>query len=109
MTGQAGIQVQVRVRFMPHHDHRIEVYHAATGRYLGPADLADQATGEQFSAYGGCDVPCWCQWMRGSDGLSGWDVVACGALSGGVVTVVGRRLWRSRLSWAGTPRPAPLS
>lgn len=48
MTGQAGIQV--RVRFMPHHDHRIEVYHAATGRYLGPADLADQATGEQISA-----------------------------------------------------------
>ncbi|MEU7116669.1 hypothetical protein [Streptomyces sp. NPDC046182] len=35
---------------MPHHDHRIEVYHAATGRYLGPADLADQATDEQISA-----------------------------------------------------------
>ncbi|WP_086559298.1 Mu transposase C-terminal domain-containing protein, partial [Streptomyces africanus] len=50
MTGQAGIQVRVRVRFMPHHDHRIEVYHAATGRYLGPADLADQATDEQISA-----------------------------------------------------------
>lgn len=48
MTGQAGIQV--RVRFMPHHDHRIEVYHVATGRYLGPADLADQATDEQISA-----------------------------------------------------------
>ncbi|WP_435863888.1 Mu transposase C-terminal domain-containing protein [Streptomyces microflavus] len=48
MTGQAGIQV--RVRFMPHHDHRIEVYHATTGRYLGPADLADQATEEQISA-----------------------------------------------------------
>ena len=48
MTGQDGIQV--RVRFMPHHDHRIEVYHAATGRYLGPADLDDQATEEQISA-----------------------------------------------------------
>ncbi|MGW2767355.1 Mu transposase C-terminal domain-containing protein [Streptomyces sp. NPDC001275] len=48
MTGQAGIQI--RIRFMPHHDHRIEVYHAATGRYLGPADLGDQATGEQISA-----------------------------------------------------------
>ncbi|MFJ6239446.1 Mu transposase C-terminal domain-containing protein [Streptomyces griseus] len=48
MTGQSGIQV--RVRFMPHHDHRIEVYHATTGRYLGPADLADQATEEQISA-----------------------------------------------------------
>jgi putative transposase len=48
MTGQAGIQA--RIRFMPHHDHRIEVYHAATGRYLGPADLADQATDEQVRA-----------------------------------------------------------
>ncbi|SFY52357.1 Mu transposase C-terminal domain-containing protein [Streptomyces sp. F-1] len=48
MTGQAGIQV--RIRFMPHHDHRIEVYHAATGRYLGPADLAGQATEEQLRA-----------------------------------------------------------
>jgi putative transposase len=48
MTGQADIQV--RIRFMPHHDHRIEVYHAATGRYLGPADLTDQATDEQASA-----------------------------------------------------------
>ncbi|MFF1459652.1 Mu transposase C-terminal domain-containing protein [Streptomyces sp. NPDC058330] len=48
MTGQSGIQV--RIRFMPHHDHRIEVYHAATGHYLGPADLADQATEEQVSA-----------------------------------------------------------
>ncbi|MEU7229936.1 Mu transposase C-terminal domain-containing protein [Streptomyces chrestomyceticus] len=48
MTGRAG--TRVRVRFMPHHDHRIEVYHAATGRYLGPADLADQATDEQVSA-----------------------------------------------------------
>lgn len=48
MTGQA--RIQVRVRFMPHHDHRIEVYHAATGRYLGSADLADQATEEQVSA-----------------------------------------------------------
>jgi putative transposase len=48
MTGQAGIQV--RIRFMPHHDHRIEVYHAATGHYLGPADLADQASDEQIRA-----------------------------------------------------------
>ncbi|MFB1048374.1 hypothetical protein [Streptomyces chrestomyceticus] len=48
MIGRAG--TRVRVRFMPHHDHRIEVYHAATGRYLGPADLADQATDEQISA-----------------------------------------------------------
>ncbi|WP_328623940.1 hypothetical protein OHA88_02045 [Streptomyces sp. NBC_00353] len=48
MTGQAGIQVLVR--FMPHHNHRIEVHHAATDRYLGRADLADQTTDEQISA-----------------------------------------------------------
>ncbi|WP_435836566.1 transposase [Streptomyces asoensis] len=48
MTGQTGIQV--RIRFMPHHDHRIEIYHAATNCYLGPAELADQATDEQISA-----------------------------------------------------------
>ncbi|MEC3998881.1 transposase family protein [Actinacidiphila sp. DG2A-62] len=48
MTGQAGIRVQVR--YMPHHDHRIEVFDPVTGRYLGSADLADQATAEQISA-----------------------------------------------------------
>ncbi|MGW2651704.1 Mu transposase C-terminal domain-containing protein [Streptomyces sp. NPDC001393] len=48
MTGQAGIRVCIR--FMPHHGYRIEVYRAATGRYLGPADLADGATEERVSA-----------------------------------------------------------
>ncbi|MER6085476.1 Mu transposase C-terminal domain-containing protein [Streptomyces sp. NPDC001833] len=48
MTGESGIRV--RIRFMPHHDYRIGVYHAATGRFLGPADLAGQATEEQVSA-----------------------------------------------------------
>jgi putative transposase len=48
MTGKTGIRVQVR--YMPHHDHRIEVFDPVTGRYLGPADLADQATAEQISA-----------------------------------------------------------
>ncbi|WSG86678.1 transposase family protein (plasmid) [Streptomyces sp. NBC_01727] len=48
MTGRTG--ERVRVRFMPHHDHRIEVFDAATGRYLGPATLADQASPEQISA-----------------------------------------------------------
>jgi putative transposase len=47
MTGRAGIQVGVR--FMPHHEHRIEVYHAATGRYLGPAYLDHQATSDQIT------------------------------------------------------------
>ncbi|WSP96125.1 Mu transposase C-terminal domain-containing protein (plasmid) [Streptomyces sp. NBC_01232] len=48
MTGLAG--ERVRVRFMPHHDHRIEVFDASTGRYLGPAEPADAATPEQISA-----------------------------------------------------------
>ncbi|MEU8779468.1 Mu transposase C-terminal domain-containing protein [Streptomyces sp. NPDC048606] len=48
MTGLAG--TGVRVRFMPHHDHRIEVFDAATGRYLGPATVADEASPEQITA-----------------------------------------------------------
>ncbi|MCX4539058.1 Mu transposase C-terminal domain-containing protein [Streptomyces sp. NBC_01669] len=48
MTGQSGLRV--RVRFMPHHEHRIEVFDDVTGRYLGPAELADAATPEQISA-----------------------------------------------------------
>ncbi|MBJ6636906.1 DDE-type integrase/transposase/recombinase, partial [Streptomyces sp. DHE7-1] len=47
MTGQAGRQV--RVRYMPHHDHEIEVCDAR-GRHLGPAHLADAATPEQLQA-----------------------------------------------------------
>ncbi|MEV0912479.1 hypothetical protein [Streptomyces hokutonensis] len=35
---------------MPHHEHRIEVCHAAAGRCLGSADLADRASGAQVSA-----------------------------------------------------------
>ncbi|KPI33406.1 Integrase catalytic region, partial [Actinobacteria bacterium OV450] len=48
MTGLAG--TGVRVRFMPHHDHRIEVFDATTGRYLGPATVADEASPEQITA-----------------------------------------------------------
>ncbi|MDX3855937.1 transposase family protein, partial [Streptomyces sp. AK02-01A] len=47
MTGQAGRQV--RVRYMPHHDHEIEVCDSR-GRHLGPAHLADAATPEQLQA-----------------------------------------------------------
>ncbi|WP_331729889.1 Mu transposase C-terminal domain-containing protein (plasmid) [Kitasatospora sp. NBC_00070] len=47
MTGQAGREV--RVRFMPHHTHEIEVCDPA-GHRLGTAHLADQATGEQLTA-----------------------------------------------------------
>nr|WSW48732.1 transposase family protein [Streptomyces sp. NBC_01001] len=48
MTGRTG--EKVRVRFMPHHDHRIEVFDATTGRYLGPATVADEASPEQITA-----------------------------------------------------------
>ncbi|MFE3206276.1 Mu transposase C-terminal domain-containing protein [Embleya sp. NPDC059237] len=47
MTGQAGREV--RVRFMPHHTHEIEVC-TPDGRRLGTAHLADQATDEQRAA-----------------------------------------------------------
>ncbi|MEV6027783.1 Mu transposase C-terminal domain-containing protein [Streptomyces sp. NPDC052036] len=47
MTGQAGRDVTVR--FMPHHDHEIEVCDGS-GRHLGTAHLADAATPEQLSA-----------------------------------------------------------
>lgn len=48
MSGLTG--TGVRVRFMPHHDHRIEVFDATTGRYLGPATVADEASPEQITA-----------------------------------------------------------
>lgn len=48
MTGQVG--TIVRVRWMPHHDHQVEVFDADTGEYLGPAMLADQASPEQIRA-----------------------------------------------------------
>jgi putative transposase len=48
MHGRDG--TWVRVRYLPHHDHEIEVFDAATGVYLGPAHLADAATPEQRAA-----------------------------------------------------------
>jgi putative transposase len=48
MVGMAG--TAVRVRYMPHHEHEIEVFDTATGEHLGTATLADQATPEQASA-----------------------------------------------------------
>ncbi|MCX5318057.1 Mu transposase C-terminal domain-containing protein [Streptomyces sp. NBC_00154] len=47
MTGQAGRTVTVR--YMPHHNHEIDICDAS-GRYLGPAHLADAATLEQLQA-----------------------------------------------------------
>nr|WP_205717626.1 Mu transposase C-terminal domain-containing protein [Actinomadura soli] len=37
----------VRIRYMPHHDHEIEVFDASTGEHLGRAFLCDQASAEQ--------------------------------------------------------------
>ncbi|MEU4472384.1 Mu transposase C-terminal domain-containing protein [Micromonospora sp. NPDC023888] len=48
MTGQVGRTV--RVRWMPHHDHEVEVFDATTGEHLGAASLADQASREQIRA-----------------------------------------------------------
>ncbi|XTP10843.1 Mu transposase C-terminal domain-containing protein (plasmid) [Streptomyces albus subsp. chlorinus] len=47
MAGQAGRSV--RIRYMPHHDHEIEIFDPA-GNHLGSAHLADAATPEQLDA-----------------------------------------------------------
>ncbi|MEU0156403.1 transposase family protein [Micromonospora fulviviridis] len=41
MTGHVGRQV--RVRWMPHHDHEVEVFDARSGEHLGAAVLSDRA------------------------------------------------------------------
>jgi len=46
MTGQVGRWV--RLRYMPHHEHEVEVFDAQTGEHLGPAVLDDQASPEQI-------------------------------------------------------------
>jgi putative transposase len=47
MTGQVGRTV--RLRWMPHHEHEVEVFDARTEQHLGPATLADQASPEQIA------------------------------------------------------------
>jgi len=47
MTGQVGRTV--RLRWMPHHEHEVEVFDARTQQHLGPATLADQASPEQIA------------------------------------------------------------
>ncbi|MGW2353521.1 Mu transposase C-terminal domain-containing protein [Actinacidiphila glaucinigra] len=37
---------KVHLRYMPHHDHRVELYDPDTGKYLGPAIMANQASPE---------------------------------------------------------------
>lgn len=51
MHGEAEVGLKVRVRFIPHHDHEIEVFEAASGKYLGPAHPSDAVTGEQRRAH----------------------------------------------------------
>ncbi|MFJ5546508.1 Mu transposase C-terminal domain-containing protein [Streptomyces sp. NPDC093225] len=48
MVGHTGTKVVIR--YLPHHDDQIEVFDALTGRHLGPAFLAEAATGEQIRA-----------------------------------------------------------
>jgi putative transposase len=48
MVGHTG--TKIRLRHLPHHDDQIEVFDAATGRHLGTAHLAEQASREQVRA-----------------------------------------------------------
>lgn len=47
MTGQVGREV--RLRYMPHHEHEVEVFDARTHEHLGAATLADRASSEQIA------------------------------------------------------------
>lgn len=51
MHGGADVGTKVHIRYIPHHDHEIEVFDAASGKHLGPAHLADAATVEQRRAH----------------------------------------------------------
>jgi putative transposase len=48
MTGHVGRRV--RLRYMPHHEHEVEVFDARTGEHLGAAVLSDQASPEMVAA-----------------------------------------------------------
>ncbi|MFG3480104.1 Mu transposase C-terminal domain-containing protein [Streptomyces sp. NPDC047980] len=45
MHGFAG--EKVTLRYLPDHDHRVELYDPGTGRHLGPAFMTNQATPQQ--------------------------------------------------------------
>ncbi|WP_443058246.1 transposase [Streptomyces sp. NBC_00820] len=51
MHGGAEVGTKVRIRFIPHHDHEIEVFDASSNRYLGPAHPSDEATPAQRRAH----------------------------------------------------------
>ncbi|MFD7527434.1 Mu transposase C-terminal domain-containing protein [Streptomyces sp. NPDC059849] len=48
--GVGRVGTRVRVRFMPHHAHEIDLYTAAGNRYLGRAVLADEASEDERRA-----------------------------------------------------------
>ncbi|GAA2752977.1 Mu transposase C-terminal domain-containing protein [Kitasatospora cinereorecta] len=50
MQGLADDGIKVRIRFLPHHTHEIEVVDAVTGTHLGAAHLSDAASDEQRAA-----------------------------------------------------------
>ncbi|MFJ9847534.1 Mu transposase C-terminal domain-containing protein [Kitasatospora sp. NPDC101155] len=50
MQGLADDGIKVRIRYLPHHTHEIEVVDAITGAHLGAAHLADAASDEQRAA-----------------------------------------------------------
>ncbi|MEU7484862.1 Mu transposase C-terminal domain-containing protein [Streptomyces sp. NPDC042319] len=50
MNGGADAGTKVRIRYIPHHDHEIEVFDAVSGKHLGAAYLADEASPEQRRA-----------------------------------------------------------
>ncbi|MGW7081415.1 Mu transposase C-terminal domain-containing protein [Streptomyces sp. NPDC054866] len=51
MHGQADAGTKVRIRYIPHHNHVIEVFDAVSGGHLGSAHLADAATPAQRKAH----------------------------------------------------------
>ncbi|MFF5931602.1 Mu transposase C-terminal domain-containing protein [Streptomyces hydrogenans] len=46
MHGYVG--QKVTLRYLPHHNHRVELYNPANGHHLGPAHMANQATPQQI-------------------------------------------------------------
>ncbi|MFF3403547.1 Mu transposase C-terminal domain-containing protein [Streptomyces sp. NPDC002659] len=47
MHGHGSAGEQVHLRHEPHHYHQVELYHATTGHYLGPATRANEMTPQQ--------------------------------------------------------------
>ena len=87
--GQVGRTV--RVRWMPHHDHEIEVFDAATGAHLGRGELADQASRAGSSAW--CAGPAGARRARLARELQGRGEDPPAALRGVDHRRAGRARW----------------